>query len=80
MAIEICIDKLLKQRGHTAYWLAKESGVGHTSVWKMRHGKLKQLNLEHLEHICRTLECEPGDLLVMTDIKRKAKGKSEGRE
>ena len=75
MTIKIRIDELLGQRGRTSYWLAKESGVGHTSVWKLRHGKIKQLNLEHLESICRTLDCEPGDLLVMTVSTRKAKTK-----
>ena len=73
MAIQIRIDKLLEERGKTAYWLAKESGIGHTSMWKLRHGKIKQLNLEYLESICKTLDCQPGDLLVITDRKRKAK-------
>jgi putative transcriptional regulator len=75
MAIQIRIDEMLEERGKTAYWLAKESGVGHTSMWKLRHGKIKQLNLEHLEGICKTLDCQPGDLLVITAANRKTKRK-----
>jgi Predicted transcriptional regulator len=79
MAIEILIDELLAQQGRTAYWLSMESGVGHTSIWKLRHGKNKNLNLDHLERICRTLDCQPGDLLVMTDRKPQSKRKAKGK-
>lgn len=79
MAIEIRIDELLAQQERTAYWLSKESGVGHTSIWKLRHRKNKNLNLDHLERICRALDCQPGDLIVLTESKPQSKRKAKGK-
>ena len=64
MAIELRIDDMLAERGQTAYWLAKETGMSHGGVWKLRHGQTKALNLEYLDKLCAALECAPGDLLV----------------
>jgi hypothetical protein len=37
--IEVRIDQLLKARGRTFYWLAKETGVSHTTLWRLKKGK-----------------------------------------
>ena len=63
--IEIRIDELLEARGRTFYWLAKETGIGHTSLWRLRHEQAKSISFDRLERICRALECEPGDLLTL---------------
>ena len=75
--IVLRIDELLKQRGRTAYWLANEVGMTHGGFYKVLHGKIKALNLELLAKLCDTLECQPGDLLLLDkgdfDTKRKKK-------
>jgi putative transcriptional regulator len=63
--IELRIEQLLEDREKTFYWLAKETGIGHTSLWRLRHGEAKGISYDFLERICRALECEPGDLLVL---------------
>lgn len=65
--IEIRIEQLLEERGKTFYWLAKETGIGHTSLWRLRHEVSKGISFDFLERICRALECEPGDLLVLKE-------------
>jgi putative transcriptional regulator len=65
--IELRIEQLLEEREKTFYWLAKETGIGHTSLWRLRHGEAKGISYDFLERICRALECEPGDLLVLVD-------------
>ena len=75
--IVLRIDELLKERGRTAYWLANEVGMTHGGFYKVLHGKIKALNLELLAKLCDTLECQPGDLLLLdkgdSDTKRKKK-------
>ena len=78
--IELRIEQMLEERGQTFYWLSKETGIGHTSLWRLRHGEAKGVSFDFLERICRALECQPGDLLVWVDdskaeSKRKLKGK-----
>jgi putative transcriptional regulator len=68
--IEIRIEQLLEERGKTFYWLAKETGIGHTSLWRLRHEQAKSISFDRLERICRALECEPGDLFELVDDTR----------
>lgn len=65
--IEVRIEQLLEERGKTFYWLSKETGIGHTSLWRLRHEVSKGIRFDYLELICRALECAPGDLLVLRD-------------
>ena len=61
--IEIRIDELLESRGRSFYWLAKETGISHTTVSRLKKGKALGINFETLEKICETLKCQPGDVL-----------------
>lgn len=65
--IEIRIEQLLDERDKTFYWLAKQTGIGYTSLWRLRHEEAKTISFNYLERICRALECEPGDLLVLRE-------------
>lgn len=74
--IEVRIEQLLEERGKSFYWLAKETGIGYTSLWRLRHEEAKTISFNYLERICRALECEPGDLLVLrADTPRTSKRK-----
>jgi putative transcriptional regulator len=63
MVIKIEIDGLLSERGRSFYWLSKQTGVSHTTLWRLKKGKALGVNFVTLEKICQALECEPGDLL-----------------
>jgi putative transcriptional regulator len=63
------LDKLLANKKHSFYWLAKETGVSHTTLWRLKKGKAVGINFETLEKICRTLRCQPGDVLFITNDK-----------
>jgi putative transcriptional regulator len=62
-------DKVLAKEKRTFYWLAKETGVSHTTLWRLKKGKAVGINFETLEKICRALKCQPGDVLLLTKIK-----------
>ena len=61
--IEIRVAEMLESRERTFYWLAKETGISHTTLWRLKKGKALGINFETLEKICRALACQPGDVL-----------------
>lgn len=62
--IETRFDELLKERGQSLYWLAKEARVAYTTLWKLKKGDTQGISFGVLDRICEALECQPGDLLV----------------
>lgn len=64
--ITLRLDKLLAKEKRSFYWLAKETGVSHTTLWRLKKGKSVGINFETLEKICRALRCQPGDVLLLT--------------
>jgi putative transcriptional regulator len=63
------LDIVLTKEKRTFYWLAKETGVSHTTLWRLKKGKAVGINFETLERICRALRCQPGDVLLLTKDK-----------
>jgi putative transcriptional regulator len=65
--IEIRVDQLLAEHGRTFYWLAKETGISHTTLWRLKKGKALGINFETLEKMCQALKCQPGDVLALAN-------------
>jgi putative transcriptional regulator len=61
------LDKLLAKEKRTFYWLAKQTGISHTTLWRLKKGKAVGINFDTLEKICRALRCDPGDVLYLTN-------------
>ena len=79
--IEIRVDELLKGHGRTFYWLAKQTSISHTTLWRLKKGKALGINFDTLEKLCQALGCQPGDVLSFpsqnhNSKKRSAKKKS----
>ena len=77
--IEIRIDELLKTFSRSFYWLAKETGISHTTLWRLKKAKALGLNLDTLEKLCEVLECQPGDMLSYVNGKKISKRRSAKR-
>jgi putative transcriptional regulator len=71
--IEVRLDEHLEKQGRTFYWLAKETGISHTTLWRLKKGHAKGINFDTLESICRALECGPGDMLASVSNKKSHK-------
>ena len=69
-------DKLLAKEKRTFYWLAKQTGISHTTLWRLKKGKAVGINFETLEKICRALRCQPGDVLFLTNDKTPPRSQS----
>jgi putative transcriptional regulator len=67
--IEVQIDKLLKKHDRTFYWLAKETGISHTTLWRLKKRKALGINFDTLEKLCQALDCQPGDVLSRVNRK-----------
>jgi putative transcriptional regulator len=63
--IKIQINELLKEQERSFYWLAKETGISHTTLWRLKKGKAQGITFDTLEKISMTLKCQPGDVLKL---------------
>jgi putative transcriptional regulator len=62
--ILIKLNEVLQKKGRTVYWLARNSGIPHVTLWNLsKVDTQRSINLNVLSHICAALECKPGDLL-----------------
>ncbi|HKZ78636.1 MAG TPA: helix-turn-helix domain-containing protein [Pyrinomonadaceae bacterium] len=71
--MEIRLDELLAQHRRTFYWLAKETGISHTTLWRLKKGKARGINFDTLEKLCGALNCQPGDVLSLKNEKKLSK-------
>lgn len=63
--IRLTLLDALERKGKSIYWLAKETGLRYATLHRLATKKVEKVDLRVLEKICRTLECEPGELLDM---------------
>jgi len=67
MAIIIRLDKMMADRKMSLNELSESIGLTTVNLSLLKTGKVKGIRFNTLESICRTLECQPGDLLEFTD-------------
>jgi putative transcriptional regulator len=80
IVIEVRLDELLEEHGRSFYWLAKETGISHTTLWRLKKGKALGINFDTLEKVCLGLNCQPGDVLKLAGEKKAGKKRTAGRK
>lgn len=73
MPIKLRLEEVLAEREKTLYWLAENAPISYVSLWRLKEGTAKSITFDLLEKICRVLECQPGDLIVYDEGKRRGK-------
>ncbi|THV26803.1 helix-turn-helix domain-containing protein [Glycomyces paridis] len=63
MAIAVELDVLLAKRGMTVGEFAEAVGITPANIAVLKNGRAKAVRFTTLEAICRTLDCQPGDVL-----------------
>ncbi len=63
--VEVRVDKLLEGHGRSLYRLAKETGVSHTTLWRLKKGKALGISFNTLERVCRGPNCQCGDITLV---------------
>ncbi|WP_054558473.1 helix-turn-helix domain-containing protein [Croceitalea dokdonensis] len=63
MGIIVNLDVMLAKRKMKSYELAEAVGITTANLSILKTGKAKAIRFSTLEAICRTLDCQPGDIL-----------------
>ncbi|QHT63798.1 helix-turn-helix transcriptional regulator [Paenibacillus lycopersici] len=63
MAIIINVDVMLARRKMSVTELSERVGITMANLSILKNGKAKAVRFSTLEAICRTLDCQPGDIL-----------------
>ncbi|MBZ9616768.1 helix-turn-helix domain-containing protein [Clostridium estertheticum] len=68
--IKINIDEILKNKGKTVYWLAKELKCNYNNINKLVKGETDSIKFNMLENIADMLECDISDILLIIKEKK----------
>ena len=63
MAIRINIDVMLAKRKMSVTELSEKVGITMANISILKNGKAKAIRMDTLDKICRSLCCQPGDIL-----------------
>jgi len=63
MAIRVYLEDVLKARGITSKELCAIIGITEANMSILRSGKAKGVRFGTLDRICRSLNCDVGDIL-----------------
>jgi putative transcriptional regulator len=63
MAIIINLDVMMAKRKMSLNTLSEKVGITLSNLSILKQGKAKGIRFNTLEIICKTLDCQPGDIL-----------------
>ena len=61
--IRVHLDVMLAKRKMSVTELSEKVGITMANISILKNGKAKAIRFSTLEGICKTLECQPGDIL-----------------
>lgn len=67
--VRLNVLELLRQQGHTKYWLYIQLGMSYQNFSKMVNNQTASIRYENIEALCQILNCTPNDLFVFEDDK-----------
>ena len=65
--VRLNVLELLRQQGHTKYWLYIQLGMSYQNFNKMVNNQTASIRYENIEALCQILNCTPNDLFVFED-------------
>ena len=68
--IVVNLDVMLAKRKMSLTQLSEKVGLTMANLSILKTGKAKAVRFSTLEALCRTLECQPGDILEYREDKR----------
>ena len=63
MAIKVCLEEILKERGMTSKELCSLVNITEANLSVLRSGKAKGDRFHTINRICYFLQCDVGDIL-----------------
>jgi putative transcriptional regulator len=67
MPIAIRLDEMLDRRRMSLTELSEAVDITLANLSILKTGKARAIRFSTLEAICKTLDCQPGDILVFAD-------------
>lgn len=61
--IKVNLDRVMLERKVSSKVLAEKIGITQANLSILKTGKARGIRFDTLEKICRTLHCQPGDIL-----------------
>ena len=60
--LSLRVNKILKEKGVTPYWLGKQTGISQNNILKICNGETSTIRFDTIEKIWTALECSINDL------------------
>ena len=67
MPISVRLDELLQRRGMSLTELSGAVDITLANLSILKTGKARAIRFSTLEALCKTLDCQPGDILGFAD-------------
>lgn len=61
--IVVNVEKLLKKRNKTKYWLCQNMNITYKNLNRIIYGETKSISFKYLEDFCKYLDCSIDDLI-----------------
>lgn len=61
--IVVNVEKLLKKRNKTKYWLCQNMNITYKNLNRIIYGETKSNSFKYLEDFCKYLDCSIDDLI-----------------
>lgn len=65
--VKLRIMEILKEQGHTKYWLYKQMDLSYQNFNRMVSDQTKSIRFENLDALSRIPGCPVGDLFEQTE-------------
>lgn len=68
LEVRIRTQRLREERKLSQGELAAQAGVRRDTISALERGKTQGIQFDTLARLCEALACEPGDLLILTEV------------
>lgn len=63
------IEKLLKKRKKSKYWLCQNMNITNRNLNRIINGETSSISFKYLEDLCKYLDCDISELISIDDNK-----------
>ncbi len=67
MSIIVNLDVMMAKRKISSQALAEQIGITQANLSLLKTGKVRAVRFSTLDAICKSLDCQPGDILEYKD-------------
>ncbi len=68
-SIRIALDKVLKEKGKTRYWLSQETGLHYKTIDSYYKNTIRRYEADSILKMCIALKCQAGDIIKVESSK-----------